>query len=243
MSAVAGCPRTGCPPSSARESGWPAFSVLSYSGQLAQTPAKPLLDPPLRLEGPDGLVNHILDLFAPEAQVHQGGDEVLLLLRSPGREHLFLLLDFFLELERDPGGQLLADPRDEGDPGHVGVLDRLLELGRADPRKDIQGQLGPDAGDADELQEYLPLLARREPVEGKGAVCKMGVDMEFAGAPLVAQMQISGDGDVSAVADTADVQNDLAGGFLPDLAFGTSDHPFPPPADSSTVLRNIRVLR
>jgi hypothetical protein len=111
---------------------WPTNSS-NVLGQLAQALAKQLLNPRLALEGPDGLVDHILDLLAPEAQVHQRGNKVLFFFRPPGHKHLFLLLDLFLEFQRDPGGQLLADPRDEGDASHIAVLDGLLELSRADP--------------------------------------------------------------------------------------------------------------
>ncbi len=89
------------------------------------------------------LVDGRLDLLPPEAQVGQGRDEVLLLRRALGRQDLFLLLELVLELHGDAQGRLLADPRDERDPGDVGAPDGVLEVGGSMPERMFMASLGP----------------------------------------------------------------------------------------------------
>ena len=99
---------------------------------------------------------------------------------SDGQD-LFLFLDFLLELEGDPDGELLADPRDQRDPGDVAVPDGLLELGRPIPERTFRASFGPMPETPMSFRKSSLSSPVENPIERQGAVREMGVDMELAG--------------------------------------------------------------
>ena len=141
-----------------------------------------------------GAVDAALGLGPRVAEVHEGGDEVV--LRGGGRRRRRRgslgggeALHLVLQLEDEALGGLLADPGDAGEAGDVARAQGGDEVRGLDAGEDGEGELGPDAGDGDEPLEEGLLRRGEEAEEGERVLAHVGVGEE---GDLVARPRRSG---------------------------------------------------
>ena len=92
--------------------------------------------------------------------------------------------DPLLQLEDDPLGSFLANPRNRLEERRVLADDRAVELGRGVARDNRERHLRADAGDREELLEELPLgsVGKAVQLERVLADVQVGLDDDLDGA-------------------------------------------------------------